>query len=1008
MDERDRRDDGIWGRLVFAAPLLVVCGFVSPPAADGASTACRKEVRQGVLTLRAACWQPAPGGYATRGPVTINGLELRGPGLVRVDTTDGGVESTRPRRWLVGGTGIGFGRFSWQAGAETWAPAKGRLGRLQLAGEVQAVFLQRGRAEIDAWVGLPVLPRRFGAVTGNVRLQTSTSRPFRLAGSRITVREVRVGRLALRNLSLVYSRTRGRRDLWHGSLRLELPTEAITSVGGSGAWLDGRLQRVAGAAEGEVPLVSGFTLTSLGVRFQLKPSFRLTGRATVEFGPGFGGGSALAMQALLDFRPLSLWRMQGSIRVSGRAKQALDKIRAHARIDGAAGIRLDQGFEAELAGKLDVGFSRAKLVGQTQGFVSRRVFNLKGSVKLEMASFRKGAEALVSSRGLAACVDLGWLGPTIGMGYRWRASSPDIMFHSCKVDEYRVLTGAKREPTDLGRASSGAAALAGVELPDGLPLEVFAAISDRGNPNIVVTGPGGVRYDSSQIGDLALRTVVLRRDVFVWHAVAEHTVYLVVRSPEAGPWTVTASNGSAPLRRILAAHGLPDPRTAATVAVGAQGHVLSYQVESLGPQRVSIFEARTRDGAGAIPIVENVAASGTISFDPSPLGPRRRYLVAVVSIDGAPNELRPLGSFVVERPPPPPAPTLTGARLPDAVVVSWGGPRPLQMRSPEAARLPAAVAASRGHPRLLQMRSRAAARPRLAEWLVRNQVSDGRAEVRTLPLGTTELRIPAGPRHRVHVTVTAIDRFGREGKAGTLTVTPIPEQPSLDVDVEGEGTVSSTPGGINCPGDCDGNYRGATIVTLTPTPAPGFIFTGWTGACTGTGVCTVPMTAVRNVKATFGRPPAEPQPQPPQPTAQPQSAPQPQPPQPSPPSGSPPPAGQPAPGLTATLSVSIKGAGTVTSAPAGIVCRGDCAEAYTVGTKVVLTATPASGAEFEDWDGACSHADGRTCEVTVKRDLSVTAEFEDDDECDPHAPSPPTHSPRGFSTGDVLRVIASP
>ena len=311
------------------------------------------------------------------------------------------------------------------------------------------------------------------------------------------------------------------------------------------------------------------------------------------------------------------------------------------------------------------------------------------------------------------------------------------------------------------------------------------------------------------------------------------------------------------------------------------------------------------------------------------------------------------------------------------------------------------------------MRSRVAARPRLAEWLVRNEVSNGRAEVRTLPLGTTELRIPAEPRHRVEVTVTAIDRFGREGIAGTLTVMAIPERPSLDVDVDGEGTVSSSPGGINCPGDCDGSYKGATIVTLTPTPAPGFIFTGWTGACTGTGVCRVPMTAVRNVTATFGRPPPQPQPpqpapqpQPPQPTPQPQ--PQPQPPQPSPPSGSPPPPGQPAPGPTATLSVSIKGAGTVTSAPAGVVCPGDCAEVYPVGAKVVLTATPAPGAEFEEWEGACSHADGRTCEVTVKRDVFIKAEFEDNDECDHHAPSSSAHFPWSVFTGDVVRMTAGP
>jgi Divergent InlB B-repeat domain len=982
--------EGSTRRLGVAVALLAACVFVAPSRADAASAACQKVVREGVLTLRANCWSVEPGGYRASGPVVVNGLELRGPGFIRIDGVNSRVRSTLPRRWLVGGVPIGGGPFTWQSDSDTWAKASGRLGRLRLTGEVQPTFSSGGRAAIDAWVVLPLLPRHFGAITGNIRLQTSTSRPFRLAGSKIRVREVRAGRLALRNLALAYSRTKARKDLWRGGLRLDLPTEAITSVGGNGAWLDGKLQRVAGAAEGDVPLMTGFTLTSLGLQLRLKPSFRLAGRATVEFGPPIGGGAALEMRAGLAFRPLSLWRLNGTIELTGRPKQALDTIHAHARLVGAARIQLDQGFLAALDGRLDVGFSRARLVGRTTGFASSRVFNLEGSVKLDMASFHKGADGLISSQGLAGCVDLGWFGPTVGMGYRWRESSPDIMFHSCKVDKYRVLTPGKRETSGIRAVRVGAAAPAGAELPAGLPLEAFAATSVTGNPNIVVAGPDGRRYDTAQIGDLARRATVLRNDVFVWHAVADHTVYLLVRSPAAGLWTVTASSRSAPLKRILAAHGLPNPRIAANVAVRTQGYVLSYQLESLGKQRVSIFEARTRDGAGAIPIVENVAASGTASFVPSPLGPRRRYLIAVVSIDGAPNELRPLGTFVVDPPPPPPAPSLTGVRSPDAVVVSWGAPR------------------------VLQSGSRTAARPRVAEWLVRDEVSDGRAEVRTLPLGTTQLRVPAEPRHRVVVTVSAIDRFGRQGTAGTLTVSAIPERPSLGVDVDGQGTVTSTPGGITCPGDCDGIYKGATVVTLSATPAPGWVFTGWTGACTGTDACRVPMTSVRDVKATFEPAPA-PQPSPQQPTqpsgeqplagspgpAAPGSPPPGSPGAPPPGSPAPPPAVQPPPpGPAATLSVRVKGPGTVTSTPAGIACPGDCEQAYPVGTKVVLKATPAPGAELEEWE-ECGRKGEDSCEVTVKHDLCIRAEFEDDDDDDD------AHAAWGLTTGDAVRMLES-
>jgi hypothetical protein len=40
-------------------------------------------------------------------------------------------------------------------------------------------------------------------------------------------------------------------------------------------------------------------------------------------------------------------------------------------------------------------------------------------------------------------------------------------------------------------------------------------------------------------------------------------------------------------------------------------------------------------------------------------------------------------------------------------------------------------------------------------------------------------------------------------------------------------------------------------VTLTATPATGSTFTGWSGACTGTGTCAVTMDAAKNLAATF-------------------------------------------------------------------------------------------------------------------------------------------------------------
>jgi hypothetical protein len=60
----------------------------------------------------------------------------------------------------------------------------------------------------------------------------------------------------------------------------------------------------------------------------------------------------------------------------------------------------------------------------------------------------------------------------------------------------------------------------------------------------------------------------------------------------------------------------------------------------------------------------------------------------------------------------------------------------------------------------------------------------------------------------------------------------------------GSGTVTSTPAGINCGTTCSRSYSTGTPVTLTAAPNTGSTFTGWSVAgCSGTGACTVPMTA---------------------------------------------------------------------------------------------------------------------------------------------------------------------
>ena len=68
----------------------------------------------------------------------------------------------------------------------------------------------------------------------------------------------------------------------------------------------------------------------------------------------------------------------------------------------------------------------------------------------------------------------------------------------------------------------------------------------------------------------------------------------------------------------------------------------------------------------------------------------------------------------------------------------------------------------------------------------------------------------------------------------------------------GNGTVTSSPAGINCGGDCTEDFKVGTKVTLKAKADTNSTFTGWSGGgCSGTGTCAVIMNADIAVTAAF-------------------------------------------------------------------------------------------------------------------------------------------------------------
>lgn len=216
-------------------------------------------------------------------------------------------------------------------------------------------------------------------------------------------------------------------------------------------------------------------------------------------------------------------------------------------------------------------------------------------------------------------------------------------------------------------------------------------------------------------------------------------------------------------------------------------------------------------------------------------------------------------------------------------------------------------------------------------------------------------------------TYTVCDQTGLCSTA-TVTVTvselpPVPPAVVTEVDLTvsilngGNGSVTSTPNGINCDnsgGDCEQTYDpgAATEVTLTPTPASGYQFDHWTG---NSDCLDGKVTMDRNLQCIAVFVPGSGTGSTPTPNA-----------------GTTPNADPTLDGQV-DLTVTTIGHGTVASEPADFDCgiNATCVETYDVGKQVTLIPIPDPGWSFQGWEGDCE----TTAVLEMTTDKSCQAVF---------------------------------
>ncbi len=152
----------------------------------------------------------------------------------------------------------------------------------------------------------------------------------------------------------------------------------------------------------------------------------------------------------------------------------------------------------------------------------------------------------------------------------------------------------------------------------------------------------------------------------------------------------------------------------------------------------------------------------------------------------------------------------------------------------------------------------------------------------------------------------------------------------------GDGIVQGT--GLSCGIDCSEIVSTGSVYILHATPLGNSFFTGWSGACTGTGSCILQINSGKNVTANFVQ----------------------------------------GFGVASifTLRVIKSGTGTGNVFSGSIIeCGSDCTHTGTQGTTLTLTPAVGSLSRFSGWvGGGCTGT--APCQITLNRDTEVYAFFD--------------------------------
>jgi hypothetical protein len=543
-----------------------------------------------------------------------------------------------------------------------------------------------------------------GTVTGTASLKVSEAGGIRYDGLKIQAKDVWVGRIKVVETCFSFIPSGGQSvdscdapdldgkpyitcetdtgtDRWDGNAVIQLPTASGTKLAAFGGLADGKVAKLGGFVDDlgtTVPLVPGVFLNRVGLGLCINPPpFKLRGDVGIAALPTPSGPILGVNGRFLytDANGNDPW----TLLVGGNVKVFDEEV-------GSGEVVFNAWGDVDFALKAKLDFKIASIEGEAAGWIEPRnnLFNVEGSLTgcitgLPCAT----ARGLISSSGVAGCLDLGTLvfyepynarqgsfgAGSIsfssrrvevpvkgGFGYTFATEKVDLLGGSCDFGPYRATRGGAST-----RATTRAVGGAGLseEITKGTKAVTFRVAGTDGPPKVLLRGPGGATITSPA----ATGTAQAKGRYTLAENPTDGTTSIVLVKPAAGTWTVEAAPGatSTPTRVDRADYEAPSvllgqirktpkgQRVTVAYAVPKGASVrLTERSAKIGRTIVGSAKGRPCPGTKPLPDGRRLQCV-TTTFKPSRGPGGRRTVRAVVTRNGIPLAQKNVASFVAPR-----------------------------------------------------------------------------------------------------------------------------------------------------------------------------------------------------------------------------------------------------------------------------------------------------------------------------------------------------------------------